>query len=133
MRPLAGVLAIYLLAVLLAGTSPAGSDRSHDGQLLHPAFPHVHLTDGHLVVHVDPPADGQSPQAIEPRPIRPAFAQGVGADAPGIGGGLMPPIGSAAGLQFVRSAEWPLSWSNDITPEGRSEPPALRPPARPTP
>jgi hypothetical protein len=52
MRRLPGYLTAFVLAMLLASTTPVGTGAgAHQFDLLHPLFSHVHLVNGHILTH----------------------------------------------------------------------------------
>jgi len=123
MRAVAGVLSIYLLALLLAGSAPSGSDAVHHGQLLHPAFPHLHIENGRVVVHV------YDDQPVE-RPMGIAYTVGgTGAAEPLSAGGEFAPAGVLSGDVRPGEPDWRLTALEDAVLAARSDPPPLRPPS----
>src|SRR5215467_14635179 len=79
MRPLPGYLIAFVLAMLLASTTPAGTGAGvHQFDLLHPVFSHVHLLNGRIVTHE------QMAQAIEGTsvPLPPPGKTALGAGQP---------------------------------------------------
>ena len=56
MRDLAGAFTVWLLAFMLVGTTPVGTnDAAHRDQLLHLVLAHVHTLDGQVMVDAAAP------------------------------------------------------------------------------
>jgi hypothetical protein len=122
---------IWLLVVLLTGTSPFGMGVGmHKDQLLDLVFPHMHLRDGHVVSstasadasETDRPASSlqfATGPAIAPGTF--GVFGGIGSDAPAL------PIGASAMLPAPERA-WP-GWLESPQPHrGITTPPPDPPP-----
>jgi hypothetical protein len=122
MRSVLALLSTYLLALMLAGSFPVGTDNAaHKGDLLHWVLPHVHL-------------DAVSHSNL----AQPVFndhhsggALGAGADvaAAGVGGvALMPPLPPRPAAFLASFDVWRLDLSTDRRPRDWSGPRPERPP-----
>lgn len=77
-------LVSFLLVLLLATTTPFGAGQGvHADQLLHWIFPHVHIVNGHAVLHESPGTDQAYEGFVYPatRTSGPALGAGAGANA----------------------------------------------------
>jgi hypothetical protein len=95
MPALPTAICVWLLALLLVGTSPFGMGIGvHRDQVLDPLFPHVHLRDGRIVPIDSRTSSSQRDAAVVHDPARgPALGagtfgtfDGIGADAPALTG-----------------------------------------------
>jgi hypothetical protein len=113
----------YILALLLAGTSPVGAGQgAHEGQLLDALVPHLHFVDGQRVVR-----EARLPASNDSHP-GPALGAAAGASATAAGVGLMPPVpGSVISLRTT-SEEWRFAAADSLLPRGRTEAPPDPPP-----
>lgn len=128
MRALLGVLLGYLLATLMAATSPIGTGESaHQNQLLDPLIPHVHFVNGQRIA----PGATQSASANTNQTAGPALGAGAGAAAASAGVSLTPPM-PGVGFALPPMGEPRQLVAGDITaPTGRTEAPPDPPPSRP--
>jgi hypothetical protein len=118
----------YALCVLLAGVSPVGTgDSVHRDQLVHPAFPHLHILDGQVVVHVPGPS-AASEVRTDTHPSGPALGAGADATAAFAADAQLPPPPTPQPviLPTVSSPAWRLT--DERAPRGRTEPPPDPPP-----
>jgi hypothetical protein len=121
LRSLAGVLLIYVLAGLLASTSPVGSGRGvHQFQLVDELLPHVHLVNGQRVEIGAPQPDTTSTSNT------PAFGAEAGASASLVVGVLLTP--TTVPLTVNRLQGERLSAEDAPLPHGRAEAPPVPPP-----
>ena len=118
----------YMLCVLLAGVSPVGTDDStHRDLLVHPAFPHLHIVDGQVVVHV-PGASDASEVRTTTHQSGPAFGAGAGAAAAFAADANLPPPPAPQPLVLpaIPGRAWRLI--DEPAPRDRTEPPPDPPP-----
>jgi hypothetical protein len=77
MRLLPGFSFVFVLALLLIGTTPTGTGAGiHQFDLVHPLFAHVHIVNGYVVTHDQMQQGGASPSRTSPGP---ALGSGSGA------------------------------------------------------
>jgi hypothetical protein len=102
MRVVVRILVGYVLAVLLAGTSPVGTGQGvHANQLLDAVVPHVHLVNGQIVQ----PGRAPQPPAVDIQPASgPALGAGSGAAAASTALVLTPPVPASA-LRLVGGSD----------------------------
>jgi hypothetical protein len=115
------VLLAYILALLLAGTSPTGTGQGvHQGMLLDSMLPHLHFVDGKVV------EPGASPQGTNVSTAGPSLGAAAGAAAT-MGSGLNPPPST---IQMVLPAAGELRRfvAAGSMPRGRTEAPPDPPP-----
>jgi hypothetical protein len=124
MRSLCIAFLVPLLALLLAVTTPVGTDDSvHRNELLHPIFPHTHLVDGRIVSDRQLAAAQAAAERLASAPESAhlpgaAFGAGGGADAAGIGLALGPSLplvddmvlAPPAGRVFLRTSGYPTEF-----------------------
>jgi hypothetical protein len=122
MHVLLRLAGIYLLALLLVGTSPLGTDQgAHLGQVLHPVFAH-HMASSHEAAHLR-----QQPVSNDPV-SGPALGAGAGAAfAADAGIALAPPFPIAGNFQLPGESRR-LEPQEQLPPRGRLEAPASPPP-----
>jgi hypothetical protein len=122
---LPGYLIAFILTLLLASTTPAGTGAGvHQFDLLHPLFNHMHLINGRLMTHEQMAAEMAAPTA----PLKGvAFGAGDGSGSDEGGVGLSPTLPSTAPL-VIWSA--PAGWQvvDGRVPSGRQEAPPDPPP-----
>jgi hypothetical protein len=93
MRLLPGYLIAFVLAMLLACTTPAGTGAGvHQFDLLHPVFSHVHLINGRLVTHEEMAQAREGASVPPPAPGKTAFGAGQPAAAADGGLGVSPTL-----------------------------------------
>ena len=118
-------LIAFLLAVLLASTTPVGTGAgTHQLDLLHPLFSHLHLVNGRWLTHEELAKQvGQ----VETRPSPgPAFGAG---DAPGSVDGLgVSPVGLGEALHVVLARPVAFLLHEQRMPMGNMEAPPDPPP-----
>jgi hypothetical protein len=69
MRLLPGFSFVFVLALLLIGTTPTGTGAGiHQFDLVHPLFAHVHIVNGYVVTHDQMQQGGASPSRTSPGP-----------------------------------------------------------------
>jgi hypothetical protein len=123
MRSVISSLLGYILALLLAGTSPVGTGQgAHQNQLLDALVPHVHFVDGQRVLReAARPASNDFHSG-------PALGAAAGASAASAGLALIPPVpGSVISLRTA-SEEWRFAAADSRLPRGRTEAPPHPPP-----
>lgn len=124
---LSGYLIAFVLTVLLASTTPVGTGSgTHQFDLLHPLFTHVHLVNGRLLTHEQ--AEQQSTSAEPSRPMAgPALGAGAAGSAADAGAGLSPVV---PGQIFGLVMEMPVWFVSDlmVVPAGNEEAPPVPPP-----
>jgi hypothetical protein len=111
-----------LLALLLVGTSPLGTDQgAHLGQVLHPVFAH-HMANGHGAAH-------HAEQLVSNEPVNgPALGAGAGAaSAADAGVALAAPVPVADFFKLFGESRR-LESLQQLPPRGRLEAPASPPP-----
>lgn len=130
MRLLPGYLVAFLLVIMLASTTSAGTGSGvHQLDLLHPLFDHVHIVNGRILTHEQMTEEAMQP----PSPVSahaqpgPALGSGGGGASADAGVGLGPLAPSVAPLA---STSVPARWLDDQTrlPTGREEAPPDPPP-----
>jgi hypothetical protein len=123
MRSVIALLSTYVLALMLAGSFPVGTDNAaHKGDLLHWVLPHVHL---------DAVGHGSLAQPVFNDHHSGGGALGAGADGAAAGGGvaLMPPVPTRASSILISSNDaWPFELSSERRPRDWSGPRPERPP-----
>jgi hypothetical protein len=93
MRQLPGYLIAFVLAALLASTTPAGTGAGvHQFDLLHPLFSHVHLINGRIVTHEQMAQASFSAPTPAPVPGTTAFGANQGSAAGDGGLGVSPTV-----------------------------------------
>ena len=123
---LPGYLIAFMLAVLLASTTPVGTGAgTHQFDLLHPLFAHLHLVDGRWLTHE------QLAQRVTPVETRtsPGPALGAGNSAGSADGALgIGPIapGEVFDIRVTTPVEFVLQHVR--TPSGNVEAPPDPPP-----
>jgi hypothetical protein len=123
---LAGTLLGFVLALLLVSTTPVGTGAgTHQFDLLHPLFSHVHIVNGRVFTHEE-----MAQQAPVPRPQTapgPTFGAGTGASSDAGGPGLSPTLPQ---LTIAAVSVMPAGWPpTDLPlPTGRDEAPPDPPP-----
>ena len=122
MQPLVRAAALYLLVLLLAGTSPLGTEQgAHLGQVLHPVFAH-HMASDHGAAH----HPGQP--VTENHQRGPAVGAGAGAAFAAEGGiALAPPLPVADVFELFGEGRR-LTVPRQLAPMGRLEAPVSPPP-----
>jgi hypothetical protein len=96
---LPGYLIAFVLAMLLAGTTPTGTGAGvHQFDLLHPLFSHVHLINGRIVSHEQMERSSTSAPQVAPRPGTTALGAGQAAAAADGGLGVSPTVPGQAVL-----------------------------------
>jgi hypothetical protein len=119
LRSLAGVLLIYVLAGLLASTSPVGAGRGvHQFQLVDELLPHVHLVNGQRIEVGAPQTDTTTGG--------PTLGAEAGASATLVGGVLQLP--TPVVLTVNRGPGERLSAEDAPLPHGRADAPPDPPP-----
>jgi hypothetical protein len=125
MRSLSGILLVYAMSLLLAGTTPVGTGQgAHQNQLLDALIPHVHFIDGQRVE----PGARVPVMASDDRPAGPALGGGAGASAASAGVSLLPPPQSIRMLLSPVGERRELIAVDAATPIGRTEAPPDPPP-----
>lgn len=121
MRSVASVAVLYVLAILLAGTSPIGAGQGrHRDQLVDLLLPHTHFQDV-------PTGPGRAPRAVTAdAPSGPALGAGAGADA-ALGLALTPPL-PAFGELLLADGTSSLAAADPRPPRSHLEPPPDPPP-----
>jgi hypothetical protein len=77
MRLLPGFSFVFVLALLLIGTTPTGTGAGiHQFDLVHPLFSHVHIVNGYVLTHDQIQQGGATPTRTSPGP---ALGAGSGA------------------------------------------------------
>jgi len=100
LRSLSGVTVLYLLVLLLAGTSPVGTGRGvHRDQLVDLLVPHVHFPEGAAALTDRPPRPLTSDTSSGP-----SLGAGVGADGASLGMALTPPLPGVGQLAIPADA-----------------------------
>lgn len=95
----------FVLAVLLFGTTPVGTGAgSHQFDLVHPLFSHVHIVNGRIVLHDQQQADGRAWSASRPTSPGPALGAGPAATQASFGVGIGPNV-PMSGLGLVASPD----------------------------
>jgi len=128
MRLLPGYLIAFVLAILLASTTPTGTGAGvHQFDLLHPLFSHVHLINGRIVTHEQMDQAAFSAPTPTPSPGTTAFAANPGS-ATGDGGlGVSPTVpGQTVAILRFETDGW-LRFES-LVPNGLEEPPPVPPP-----
>ena len=122
---LAGSLLGLLLALLLVSTTPVGTGSgTHEFDLLHPLFTHVHIVNGRVLTHEQMQAQ---PTSSSPPTHGPAFGAGGGGSSDTVGPGLSPTLPQQTIALFpVLPAAWPPL--DVLLPPGREEAPPDPPP-----
>lgn len=123
---LPGYLTAFLLAVLLVSTTPVGTGAgTHQFDLLHPLFAHVHLVNGKVLTHE------QMEQPTAPEPSRPTAGPSLGAGAAAgsvdAGVGLSPVIPGQVFGYVMALPVWSVS-DRLVVPDGNEEAPPVPPP-----
>lgn len=122
MRSLASVTVLYVLAILLVGTSPIGAGQGrHRDQLVDLLLPHSHFPDLSNV------AGRRPPPLTADAPSGPAFGAGAGAEAAALGLALTPPL-PAFGELLVVGGETSIDTADPAPPRALLEPPPDPPP-----
>ena len=118
-------LIAFLLAVLLASTTPVGTGAgTHQFDLLHPLFSHLHLVDGRWLTHEELAKRGA--QGETRRSSGPAFGAG---DSAGSADGLgVSPIGPGDTLRVVLTSPVDFLLDEPRIPSGNMEAPPDPPP-----
>jgi hypothetical protein len=125
MRSLSGILLVYAMSLLLAGTTPVGTGHgAHQNQLLDALIPHVHFIDGQLI---EPGARAPITLA-EDRPGSPALGGGAGASAASTGISLLRPPPAVRMLLPPITELRKLIAAEPAAPTGRTEAPPDPPP-----
>lgn len=121
---LPGYLIGFVLAVLLASTTPVGTGAGvHQLDLLHPLFSHLHLVNGRLLTHE---------QMAEGSEVARPPSRGVGVDAGSAttaasGLGVSPTLPTHPVVSFVTAPVTRVGM-DALTPAGLEEPPPDPPP-----
>jgi hypothetical protein len=90
MRLLPGFSLAFVLALLLIGTTPMGTGAgTHQFDLVHPLFSHVHIVNGLVLSHEQVQRAGAAAPGTKTSP-GPAFGAGSGADQTPGGLGISP-------------------------------------------
>jgi hypothetical protein len=116
----------FLLAVLLVGTTPIGTGAgTHQFDLLHPLFSHIHIVNGRVLTHEQLAAE--TAEASPPAYPGPTLGSGTGT-TPDVGGPGLSPTLPVPALPMVWAG--PVSWRlNDLQrPRSRREAPPDPPP-----
>jgi hypothetical protein len=125
MRLVLNLVLLYVLALLLVGTSPLGTGQgAHQNQLLDALIPHVHFLDGQRIE----PGARLPVQLAEERPGSPAVGAGAGAAAASLGLSLTPPVPSIEMFLPPPSELYELTGIEAAAPTGRTEAPPDPPP-----
>jgi hypothetical protein len=129
MRVLVTPLLSPLLVLLLMVTTPVGTGSGvHQGDLLHPLLPHVHLVNGKIVAH------DQSLEQVQQEPVAhagPAIGAGAGAEPIEVGLALSPTLPLATLAIAAADPDWRVVF--DLTaPRGRVDTPPDPPPTAST-
>jgi hypothetical protein len=110
--------------------TPVGTDDpDHRDQLLHPVLPHVHIENGHVVIHA--PHLARSTQSLPARKPGPALGAASGGDGVALGLALTPPVPGLESLGVLARGASRLLEENQALPRGRSEAPPDPPPHAP--
>jgi hypothetical protein len=127
MRRLVGAAGVWAMVVMLAVTTPVGTDDAeHRDLLLHPIFPHLHIENGHVVIHA--PHAAKAPQTLPARKPGPALGAATGADSAALGLAITPPVpGQDVGWPAAGAAQR-LTDDDHPLPAGRAEAPPDPPP-----
>jgi hypothetical protein len=115
----------FLLAVLLISTTPIGTGAgTHQFDLLHPLFAHLHVVNGRVLSH-EQMADQTS---AEPLPTQgPTLGGGSGISPDGGGLGLSPTLPHVLAMVPLEPVSWTLAM-NQRPPHGRVDAPPVPPP-----
>jgi hypothetical protein len=121
---LPGYVIVFVLALLLASTSPVGTGAGvHQFDLLHPLFSHVHLVNGRLLSHEQ--MASVSHEQTPNNALGISVGNGGTSDEAGIGLSPDIPTHLAAGIPPIRGM-WASAKSR--IPRGRIEAPPDPPP-----
>src|SRR5262249_11278018 len=128
MRLLPGYLIAFVLAILLASTTPTGTGAGvHQFDLLHPLFSHVHLINGRIVTHEQMLQFADSAPAPIAAPGTTALGAGQGAGAADGGLGVSPTVpGQTISIVWDSPTVW--KWLDAVMPNGVEEAPPDPPP-----
>jgi hypothetical protein len=126
MRRLPGYLIAFVLAMLLASTTPVGTGAGvHQLDLLHPLFSHVHLVNGRILTHeqlMERPAATDEGYTVGP-------SLGSSSDSASIEAGVAPsPIVPDGLLRLITSTPVGFVVDDVRTPAGNVEAPPEPPP-----
>jgi hypothetical protein len=131
MRRLVGAAAVWTMVVMLAVTTPVGTDDAeHRDLLLHPIFPHLHIENGHLVIHAAHAS--RAAQTLPARKPGPALGAATGADGVSLGLALTPPVPGLEARWSAPGAAMRLRDEDQPLPTGRAEAPPDPPPTHTT-
>jgi hypothetical protein len=122
---LPGYLIAFVLTLLLASTTPVGTGAgSHQFDLLHPLFSHLHVVNGRLMTH----EQMEAAMDLDSSPRAPGVALGSGGAGSDDGGvGISPTLPAPA--TFVTALSHNRSESSEtVAPVGRDDPPPDPPP-----
>jgi hypothetical protein len=118
-------LIAFLLAVLLASTTPVGTGAgAHQFDLLHPLFSHLHLVNGRWMTHEEL---AKRAAQVETRPS-PGPAFGAGDSAGSVDGLGVSPVGLADTLHVQLTSPVALLRHELRMPTGKTEAPPDPPP-----
>ena len=125
MRQLPGYSLGFLLAVLLFGTTPVGTGvGSHQFELVHPLFSHLHIVDGRVLTHEQIDHGLASPGAVRSVSGGPSYGTTSGGDSVsdvGIAGQTVP---DPFRMPLDVGAPWLwLSFEGVLPPGWRKAPP----------
>ena len=128
MRLLPGYLIAFVLAVLLASTTPTGTGSGvHQFDLLHPLFSHVHLINGRIVTHEQ--MLQITDNAPTPVPAPGTTALGASQSAAAVDGGLgVSPSAPGQAISIVWDSPSVWMWFDSVIPNGLEEAPPDPPP-----
>jgi hypothetical protein len=121
-----GYLIGFILAVLLASTTPVGTGSgAHQFDLLHPLFSHVHLVNGHVLSHEQL---AQAPASMDERAWSgPAVGSGGDSAFSDAGLGVSPTLPARA-VEFVADTRPEIVVYEVRIPSGWLEAPPDPPP-----
>ena len=128
MRLLPGYLIAFVLATLLASTTPTGTGAGvHQFDLLHPLFSHVHMINGRIVTHEQMDQTAFSAPTPARLPGTTAFSANQGSSAGDGGLGVSPTVpGQAVEILRYETDGW-LRFES-VVPNGLEEAPPVPPP-----
>ena len=122
---LAAYLIAFLLAVLLASTTPVGTGAgAHQFDLLHPLFSHLHLVDGRWLTHEE---IAKRASQVETR-TSPGPAFGAGDAAGSVDGLGVSPVALGERLDIVLAEPVDFLVDEPRMPHGNTEAPPDPPP-----
>lgn len=117
----------FVLALLLASTTPMGTGAgTHQFDLLHPLFSHVHFVNGQLVTHEE--LARQLPIAFAARATPAPALAAVNAAGPPDGGLGISPLGLRQAVDFTVAVPIQVVVEDVSMPTGHEEAPPEPPP-----